>query len=375
MRIVADENIPALQEYFSVFGDVVAVNGRALQAEQVADADVLLVRSVTPVNADLLAGSPVRFVGTCTIGTDHLDTAYLRDAGVSYASAPGCNAGGVVQYVLTALSQLRENWRSSKVGIVGCGNVGGRLYRTLRQLGVDCVGYDPFLASSSDLQLVSFEEVLQADILCLHAPYTTEGTYPTRHMFNAAALAQLRPGALLLNAGRGGVIDNAALLARLQAGADLEVVLDVWENEPSINADLARCVAVGTPHIAGYSDEGRMNGSIMICRALAQFLGWSDEQIEAHLQAVSVRSGNTGGSISAASVKEALISAYDIWADHQRFMAAVNDDAPLGPAFDRLRKHYPGRREPSYYTVAVPDANAALEGELRAAGFRLVGRS
>lgn len=368
MRIIADENIPLLQSYFSVFGEVVPVNGRALTADQVRGADALLVRSVTRVNAGLLADAPVKFVGTCTIGTDHLDTAYLQQAGIAYASAPGCNAGGVVQYVLTALSQLRENWLDLSVGIVGCGNVGGRLYRALQRLGVKCVAHDPFLTAESGFELVSLEEVLKCDAVCLHAPYTNTGPHPTHHLIGREALGQLQPGAFLLNAGRGGVIDNVALLAHLQEGADLQVVLDVWEGEPNISAPLARAVALGTPHIAGYSDEGRINGSIMIFRSLAEFLGWSSADIDLHLTKVAQEAGKQQGEFVADSLAGALIRAYDIHADHKRFMAVVNGDAPLGPAFDALRKHYPERHEPPHFQVTAP---GNIHTQLEAAGFHV----
>lgn len=372
MQIIADENIPHIHDYFSVFGNVVTVNGRHMSADQVAGADVVLVRSVTPVNRSLLEGAPVKFVGTCTIGTDHLDLAYLQNAGITYASAPGCNAGGVIQYVLTALSQLRENWMSLKFGIVGCGNVGGRLYRTLRSLGVNCVGYDPLLLSSSELQLVDFDEVLQADVLCLHAPLTRESAFPSYHMFDQAVLARLKPGSLLLNAGRGGVIDNTALLALLEAGADLEVVLDVWEHEPAINAQLARAVTIGTPHIAGYSDEGRVNGSIMICRALAEFVGWDERRISGHLAAIHQKIGGEGAKVQPRSLKHALELTYNIHADHQRLMAAVDGSGPLGAAFDHLRKHYPERHEPLYYRIDS-SIDAKLLSQLQTLGFRSSG--
>lgn len=372
MRIIADENIPFLSEFFSVFGDVVPVNGRNLSGAQLAAADILLVRSVTPVNEVLLANSPVGFVGTCTIGTDHLDTEYLSSAGIAYASAPGCNAGGVVQYVLTALTQLRADWRGLKVGVVGCGNVGGRLCRTLRQLGINAVAYDPLLTVSDDAPLVEFDEVLQADVICLHAPLTRAGDFPTEHMFNQEVLERLRPGTLLLNAGRGGVVDNRALLTHVQQGAALQVVLDVWENEPAIDAELARRIAIATPHIAGYSNEGRTNGSVMICRALAEFLGWNTVAIEQHLATVALKVEGRHGEIAAYSLEQALAQAYDLNGDHQRLMAAVNGAEPLGFAFDKLRKHYPERHEPNHFQVRLEQPDTELQAQLDAAGFQVV---
>ncbi len=377
MQIIADENIPLLKEYFSVFGDVVAVNGRNMTAAQLAAAEVLLVRSVTPVNAELLSGAPVGFVGTCTIGTDHIDTGYLQQNHIPYASAPGCNAGGVVQYVLTALTQLRPNWRDLTIGIIGCGNVGGRLYRSLKRLGINCIGYDPFLKSSSDLRLAAFDDVLKADVICMHTPLTRQGPHPTEHMIDREVLSRLQPGCLLLNAGRGGAIDNTALLEHLNSGVDIEVVLDVWEKEPSINAELARKVAIATPHIAGYSNEGRTNGSAMICRELAMFLGWDAARIDRHLAAVAATIPGNNNVLAVESLEDALSQTYDLRGDHQRLMDAVNGPNPLGPAFDGLRKHYPERHEPLWFRVAATgnDQNRAMQSQLAAVGFQVVEES
>jgi erythronate-4-phosphate dehydrogenase len=371
MRIIADENIPLLQEYFSVFGEVLPVNGRNLRREQLSGADILLVRSVTPVNADLLDETPVRFVGTCTIGTDHLDTAYLGDRHIAHASAPGCNAGGVAQYVLTAVTQLRPAWRTLKIGVIGCGNVGGRLVGLLRKLGVDCIGYDPFLTTSDDLPLVSFDEVLASDVICMHTPLTRSGPHPTEHLIDRIALKKLRPGALLLNAGRGGAVDNAALLAHLESGADLQVVLDVWENEPAINPQLAREVAIGTPHIAGYSSEGRTNGSAMICRELANFLGWPKNQIDRHLATIAAEHRPDFDQIYVEDLEQALGSTYDLEGDHGRLLAAVNSNGPLGLAFDSLRKHYPERHEPFCYSIVPTRADSQMLRELEVVGFQV----
>ncbi len=371
MRIIADENIPLLQEYFSVFGEVLPVNGRKLGRDQLRGADILLVRSVTPVNADLLSETPVRFVGTCTIGTDHLDTAYLDSRHIAYASAPGCNADGVAQYVLTALTQLRPGWRNLRIGVIGCGNVGGRLVRLLRKLGVDCVGYDPFLTTTDALPLVTFDEVLTSDVICLHTPLTRTGPHPTEHLIDAAALNKLRPGTLLLNAGRGGAIDNTALLAHLNSGADLQVVLDVWEKEPGINPQLARKVAIATPHIAGYSSEGRTNGSAMICRELAGFLGWTADRIERHLSAIGAENQPEFDPIPAENLEQALARTYDLEGDHERLMAAVNSDEPLGLAFDGLRKHYPERHEPFCYPIVPARTDSQTLRELEVVGFQL----
>ncbi len=369
MKIVADENIPHLNTFFSEFGEITALPGRQLTAADVRDADALIVRSVTRVNKSLLAGSNVKFVGTCTIGTDHLDTGYLDAANIRYASAPGCNAGGVVQYVLAALATLKPAWRDARVGVVGHGNVGGRLCRALTGAGVDCIAYDPFLSKAEFPLLADWHAILECDVICMHTPYTDDGPFPTHHMMNEAALKQIRPGALLLNAGRGGAIDNEALLAHLRTGADLQVVLDVWEREPHISCALAQAVHVGTPHIAGYSFEGKINGAAMIYLALSEFAGGrSDAALNTCEQLLSRLKGPSQ-TLQSATLNDAILATYDIRADHKRFMQAMQQagSSGLGVAFDHLRKTYPERRELDHFrlTLSTHDADS-----LKAFGFR-----
>ena len=234
---------------------------------------MLLVRSVTRVDRTLLEGSAVAFVGSATIGTDHVDQAYLAEQGIRFAHAPGCNANAVVQYDLSVLSNLQPDWQSCTVGIVGCGNVGGRVYRTLKSLGVNCRVYDPFLSAEQIPDLVDFQSVLAADIICVHTPLTTEGPFPTEHLFNAEVLAGLGENTLLINAGRGAVIDNGALLEHLKSGSKLRVALDVWEPEPNINPGLLEQVLLATPHIAGYSREGKIRGTEMLAEDYYQWSG------------------------------------------------------------------------------------------------------
>ncbi len=323
MKIVADENIAFARAFFAPLGELQLLPGRAITAADVQDADILLVRSVTPVNAGLLQGSRVRFVGSCTIGTDHVDTAWLAANGIQFAHAPGCNARAVVEYVLSSLLALGECFLDGrKIGVVGCGNVGGQLLRCLRAAGANAVGCDPFLCDTN-LPLQPLDALLDSDIFCLHTPLTRDGPHSTWHLFDAARIAQLKPGAVLLNAGRGAVIDNAALLQRLLQKKDLRVVLDVWENEPAISAALLEHVCIGTPHIAGYSAEGKLRGTEMVYEALCAFLG---------VPAVPVAVALDGEPVP---------------------YAVLHDDANLrqqfavdgAVAFDRLRKHYAARRE------------------------------
>ena len=348
MKIVADENMPLVKELFSPYGEVVTIPGRDLGPEQVNDADVLLVRSVTPVNAKLLDGSSVRFVGSATIGTDHVDQAYLQQQGIRFTNAPGCNANAVVQYVLSVLFTLRPNWMSQTVGIVGCGNVGGRLFQTLQKLGVNCRCYDPFLDKAENAHLVSFEEVIQSDILCLHTPLTTDGLYPTFHLFNETVLAQLASNTLLINAGRGAVVDNQALLGVMQQQS-LQVALDVWEGEPNILLPLLERVDIGTPHIAGYSYDGKVNGTTMVRDAFCAWMG--KEVTEPTLGLRQEQLIDLSVSKSAEVLSDAVLSTFDVVLEDQRMRNALlgqRKDVNQSERADLVRKEGQAKKEKNF---------------------------
>ena len=361
MKIVADQNMPLVQELFAPYGQVHLLPGREITAADVADADVLLIRSVTEVNRQLLENSKVTFVGSATIGTDHIDTDYLQSANITFAHAPGCNAEAVVQYDLSVMCRLVPDWQSKTVGIVGCGNVGGRLYKKLRDIGVSCFVYDPFLTADFNEDIVSFDELISSsDVICLHTPITKVGAFPTHHMFNSEVLSKIKPGALLLNAGRGAVIDNKALLAHLRTDAPLQVALDVWESEPQLDLDLMALVELATPHIAGYSLEGKTNGTQMVFDAFLTFLGEKAEPGNEPTDEFQVL-GNLD------TLGEAVLASYDVAEDDQRMrdrLANLTGPEAVGLAFDELRKRYPVRREFSYYSVSTEDS------DVRRLGFR-----
>lgn len=380
MRIVADENIPLLDAFFSGFGDIRRLPGRSIDREAVADADVLLVRSVTPVTAAMLDGSAVRFVGTCTIGTDHLDLDYLSQAAIQWSSAPGCNARGVVDYVLGSLLTLAEiegvDLRERTYGIVGAGQVGGRLLAVLKALGWNVLVCDPLRQAVEGGDYVSLDEIVQrCDVISLHTPLTGSGEYPTRHLFDAPRLGKLRHGAWLINASRGAVVDNAALHDVLLDREDLQAVLDVWEGEPQVNVALADLCVIGTPHIAGYSLDGRQRGTEQIYQALCGFLGQpasislEDLLPRPWLAQVSLDAGTD----PAWALNMLCRGVYDPRRDDADFRRSlVGATAAQRLAFDALRKHYPPRREIEGLKVRLEGDAPQLRQLVLALGAELV---
>jgi erythronate-4-phosphate dehydrogenase len=363
LKIVADQNMLMVAELFGQLGTIEYLPGRQISAADVADADILLVRSVTRVDKALLEGSSVSFVGSATIGTDHVDQAYLSEQSIRFAHAPGCNANAVVQYDLSVLSHLQADWQNRTLGIVGCGNVGGRVYRALKSLGVECRVYDPFLTTEQNPDLTDFKSVLAADIICVHTPLTVDGPFPTKHLFNADILASLSEDTLLINAGRGAVIDNTALLNLLESGSKLRVALDVWEPEPNINCQLLERVLLASPHIAGYSREGKIRGTEMLAE---DYFQWSSGVTSRSAKAVDADTGLVQGE----NLSAFILASYNVADDDRRMREAIaNRSGSVAEVFDRLRKDYPQRREFSYFRIDSETAEEFAITQARLLGF------
>lgn len=364
MRIVADENIPLLDAFFSGFGEIRRYPGRTLDRAAVADADILLVRSVTKVTRELLEGTPVRFVGTCTIGTDHLDLEYLNEAGIRWSSAPGCNARGVVDYVLGSLLTLAEiegaELSQRTYGVVGAGQVGGRLIKVLRGLGWNVLVCDPPREAEEGGDYVSLDEIVaRCDVISLHTPLNKTGDQPTWHLFDRARLLDLKPGAWLINAARGPIVNNVALREVLLEREDLQAVLDVWEQEPLVDVALAELCVIGTPHIAGYSLDGRQRGTAQIYQALCAHLGQSPSiSLDDLLPKPWLAHVTLDAATDPAWALNMLCrGVYDPRRDDADFRRSlVADSASQRLAFDTLRKHYPPRRE-------IDSLNVRIDGD------------
>ncbi|PQP06214.1 MULTISPECIES: 4-phosphoerythronate dehydrogenase PdxB [Pseudomonas] len=380
MLIVADENIPLLDAFFEGFGEIRRVPGRSIDRATVEQADVLLVRSVTNVNRELLEGSKVRFVGTCTIGTDHLDLDYFQQAGITWSSAPGCNARGVVDYVLGSLLTLAEiegvDLTQRTYGVVGAGEVGGRLVKVLQGLGWNVLVCDPPRQAAEGGDYVSLEQIIaQCDVISLHTPLEKQGPQATWHLFDKSRLNQLKPGTWLINASRGPVIDNAALRQVLLQREDLQAVLDVWEAEPEVDVALAELCVIATPHIAGYSLDGKQRGTAQIYQAFCKFLG-QPEQVSLNdllpapwLSAVTLNA-DTDPAWALAMLCRGVYDPRRDDADFRRSLAGNVSEQRA--AFDALRKHYPLRREIDGLKVRIEGDSPVLQKIVAALGASAV---
>ncbi len=379
MKTTADENMPFAAEAFAGLGEVQLAPGRGMSAELLKDTDCLAVRSITRVNESLLSGTPVKFVGTATIGTDHVDQEYLKRAGVGFASAPGCNAISVAEYVMAALLELagRKGFTlSGKVlGIIGVGNVGRRVAKRARALGLEVILNDPPLSEQTgDKKYRPLDELLErADMVTVHVPLEEAGPHPTFHLLDESLLSRLKPGTILLNTSRGAVASGAAVEAAIDSGALGAVVLDVWEGEPAVRASLLEKVDIGTPHIAGYSFDGKARGTRMIyeaaCRHFGVEPGWTPEGLLPAPAGAVIEL--TGGIADAQSLlANAVLTSYDIVADDRNMRAILNlpEDA-RAKEFDALRKGYPVRREFASRTVRLGPGLESLAGALEGLDF------
>lgn len=392
MQIVADENIPLLEQFFSEFGEIHKVAGRTMTSEDVKNADILLVRSVTKVDEALIANSPVKFIGTCTIGTDHIDLNYIdainkqrsdkNESKIAFSSAPGCNAQAVVDYVLSAISVLIDKrdqiFQDISVGIIGVGNVGFRLRQRLEAMGVSVVAVDPFKNSEEVGELSTLDEALKADIVSLHIPITeveSAGEHATRHLINAERLQQMQSGACLINTCRGSVVDNIALKAHMAKHTDFESIIDVWEGEPNLDLELMERCMLATPHIAGYSLDGKMRGTELIYQACCQTFGLPiRSKLAQFLPEPSIKKILFGDSVPVnQALRTAIRAVYEVRVDdgimRSSLLRTHGETQAMRTQFDLLRKNYPLRRDIPTMRVEVPSKRLDLQQALSAAGF------
>ena len=371
MKIYYEDSMPYAAEFFSELGECQVFSHKTINADMLADADVLLVRSTTKVNEQLLAkNKQLQFVATATAGTDHIDKKYLASQDIPFISAGGCNAVAVAEYVLSAMLVMskRLKWQlaDKTVGIVGAGHVGSALSKVLSVLGIKHKLCDPPLADSGDSRtFVCMNDIMQCDVITLHVPWVNDGPYPTQDLFDKTRLAALKDDQILINACRGEVLNNQAALELFEQGKSLNLVLDVWENEPSINLDLIPHTALATAHIAGHTIEGRARGTEMLYSALCKHLGiqatkkLSDYLPKAEPSSIPLSEKQDFWQV----LHQLVLNVYNIGTDDQHFRANMHG----AEQFRYIRKHYPIRRE--FSAIALNTGNFADSKAIYDLGF------
>jgi erythronate-4-phosphate dehydrogenase len=380
LNIVADKNTPFVETAFRHLGKVIPLSTSEITNEGVKEADVLLVRSETKVDRGLLEGSRVQFVGTFTIGTDHVDLEYLKQKSIAFANAPGSNSNAVAEYVVAAVLVIaqRKNFevQGKMIGVIGVGNVGTKVVAFAEAAGMRVLQNDPPLARmTGDPKFLPLDELMEADIITLHVPLTRKGDDATYHFFDDKRLSKLEFGGILINTSRGAVVESLALKRALAKGHLGAAILDVWENEPCIDSDLLSMVSIGTPHIAGHSLDGKINALRMVHMALCDFFsGPKDDRLDLllprppHEKAILSDSSLTGEEM----LRQVVCQSYDIeYDDHLlRPMISIPKEEH-GQYFRRLRTEYHVRREFFNTTVEIPKSLGKFGETLKAFGFKV----
>ncbi len=374
IRIVADDKIPFLKGALEGVARVDYIPGVEISNSDLLDADVLITRTRTICNQDLLEGTKVRFIASATIGIDHIDTEYCRLNGITWANAPGCNSSSVRQYVISTLlylAHLRQlDLSALTIGVVGIGNVGSKVAGAAKALGMNVLQNDPPRQRKEGTKdFVELSEILNyADIISLHVPLTRGGEDNTLEMVNREFIERIKQGGVLINTSRGNVVNESALLDSIKRGKLSDVVLDVFENEPGINLELLGALTLGTPHIAGYSLDGKANGTKMSIRAISKFFNldldyWEPGSIPHHenIELLADASNENDQEL----IWNLFRQTYDVSSDAGRLRQEPG-------AFERLRGDYPLRREPHAYSVRLFQGNTELNNRLEALGFSVL---
>lgn len=376
--VVVNRSTPFAVEVFSQIGTVIALESQEVTKEAVREADILIVRSETKVDKSLLEGSAIRFVGTVTIGIDHVDSDYLTSNGIAFASAPGSNANSVTEYIAAALltwaERTQKTLRGKTIGIVGVGNVGSKVVKVVQALGMIPILNDPPLARKDPAKgFVPLDDLMDADFVTLHVPLTRTGEDKTVHLFDKKRIAKMKRGSVLINTSRGGVVETGALQAMLGSSHLSGAILDVWEGEPVIPTGLLEQVMLGTPHIAGYSLDGKLNALRMVYEAVCRHLNIpSDWSVDAGAPEGSSHFRVSPGLSAEQSILGfAVRQAYDIELDDSLLRAVLDVSRDnLGEYFMELRAGYRTRREFFNYEVDLDRSHTSAVEALRRLGFR-----
>lgn len=372
IRIVVDENIPFIEGILEPYASVEYLSPNEITNKKIREADCLIIRTRTTCNKELLEGTNVRFIASATIGFEHIDTAYCLRKGIRWASAPGCNASAVNQYIAAALASysIEKNFplQGKKIGIIGVGKVGTLVAGTAALMGLEPILNDPPRARvEKGLEFSGLDTLLsESDIITLHVPLTSDGPDKTLHMAGRAFFDKLERQVLLINTARGPVANTGALYRAMQSGVVKDVILDVWEGEPFIDRELLQRAFIGTPHIAGYSVEGKAAGTAVAVNEVSRFFGLGlDDWYPANLpcppgSAITFKDSPNAGE----AIKRSILKTYDILADSSRLKGHPED-------FEDLRNRYPVRREFTYYTISSAKLESEARIRLKLLGFRL----
>ncbi len=379
MIIAADSKLRFAGTAFERLGDVRWLDTREFVRPALTDADAILVRSETRVGKDLLEGTGIRFVGTATIGTDHVDLLYLKEKGITFAAAPGSNANSVAEYVVGAMLDLceRRSWSIAgmTIGIVGVGNVGSKVLRYANALGMRVLLNDPPLADAThDPRYLSLDNLMDADVVSLHVPLTGEGPYPTHHFFGASRIRRMKQGAILINTARGAVAETGPLKDSLGSHHLGGAILDVWEGEPDIDPDLLAAATFGTAHIAGYSFDGKLNAARILFDAVVHCFGidavWQPlEWVPSPpFREIAVPRDLQGED----AVRFVVRKCYDIRVDDQALRTILSrPPGARAAAFRALRAKYRDRREFPATTILLPPGSERTATVLSTLGFQV----
>jgi erythronate-4-phosphate dehydrogenase len=354
MKIVCDNKIPFLKGALEPYADVVYLPGKDTTAEVLKDADAVITRTRTKCNESTLKGSSVKMIATATIGFDHIDTEWCEQNGIEWTNAPGCNSWSVRQYIASLLVQILNHYNLDRhnctLGVIGVGNVGSKVAEIASILGLKVLLNDPPRArKEGNAGFVSLDEIIEkSDIITCHVPLQRNGQDATFHLFDQERISQLKPHQILINTSRGEVVDNKSLKAALQNKMIKAASLDVWENEPDIDTELMELLFTATPHIAGYSLDGKANGTWMSVQAIGKKFNlpckdWKVTEVPNPAQPVEFCIDLNGKNIDQV-LDEAILYTYDIFTDDKRFRENPTE-------FELQRADYPIRREFPAFTV------------------------
>jgi len=374
IRVIADDKIPFLKGVLEGIADISYFPGNAIDKNIVRNADALITRTRTLCNEDLLAGSTVKFIASATIGFDHIDTAWCDTHGIKWTNAPGCNSSSVQQYIISAclhiFSGLHLDPSGLTIGIIGTGNVGSKVALAAETLGMKVLLNDPPRERTEKSNIfTSFEEVInKADIITFHVPLNKEGKDKTLGMAGSSFFNTLKKQIILFNTSRGQVVIGEELKKAINRGNIKACVLDVWENEPDIDPELLKKVNFGTPHIAGYSTDGKINGTVMSIRSLSRYFNlgldnWYPAEVPKPEHEIITY--DCSGKTETEILKNIYHITYDISVDDRRLRDNPNK-------FEFLRGNYPVRREPPVYKVElINNPFTSIPGKLQKLGFQI----